>query len=76
MREELGQAAGSGARWEDALLVVSELGEDEVEVAVALVLVDLGEKLGLGPAGARLWWSRVLELSECPATCARRGFHD
>jgi hypothetical protein len=50
--EELGEAASAGARWEDALLVVAELGEDEVEVAVALVPVDLGEELGLGPAGA------------------------
>jgi hypothetical protein len=51
--EEFGQAPGSWAGWEDALLVVAELGQDQVEVAVALQLVDLGQQFGLGPAGAR-----------------------
>jgi hypothetical protein len=43
--EELGQFAGAGPGGQDALLVVAELFPDQVEVAFALVLVDLGEEL-------------------------------
>jgi hypothetical protein len=50
--EELGEAAGAGAGGQDALLVVAELGEDQVEVAIGLVLVDLVQQLGLRAAGA------------------------
>ena len=50
--EELGEAPGAGAGGQDALLVVAELGQDQAEVAVALVLVDLGQQLGLRAAGA------------------------
>ena len=50
--EELGEAPGSGAGGQDALLVVAELGQDQAEVAVAFVLVDLGQQLGLRAAGA------------------------
>ena len=42
--------AGAGAGGQDALLVVAELGQHELEVAVGLVLVDLGEQLGLSAA--------------------------
>ena len=50
--EELGEAPGAGAGGQDALLVVAELGQDQAEVAVALVLVDLGQQPGLRAAGA------------------------
>ena len=44
--------AGAGSGGHDAVLVVAELGQDELEVVVGLVLVDLGEQLGLGAARA------------------------
>ena len=50
--EELGEAARTGSGGQDALLVVAELGEDEFEVAVGLVLVDLSKQFGLSAAGA------------------------
>ena len=42
--EELGQAAGARPGGQNALLVVSELLQDELEIALALVLVDLGQQ--------------------------------
>ncbi|MCX4906463.1 hypothetical protein [Streptomyces sp. NBC_00878] len=51
--EEFGQSPGSWPGWEDALLVVAELFQNQVEVAVAFQLVDLGQQFGLGSAGAR-----------------------
>ena len=50
--EELGEVPGTGAGGQDALLVVAELSQDQAEVAVALVLVDLGQQFGLRAAGA------------------------
>jgi hypothetical protein len=47
--EELGKAPRTGAGREDALLVVPELVQHELDVALALVLVDLGKQLGLSP---------------------------
>ena len=44
--EELGELPGTGPGWHDALLVVAEFGPDQVQVPLAFVLVDLGEKLG------------------------------
>ena len=40
--EELGKLAGAWPGGHDALLVVAELGPDQLKVAVGLVLVDLG----------------------------------
>jgi hypothetical protein len=34
------------------LLIGAELGQDELEIALLFVAVDLGQELGLGPAGA------------------------
>ncbi len=50
--EELGQFPGSGAGGHDAVLVVAELCEDDLQVAAGLVLGDLGEEFALGAAGA------------------------
>ena len=49
--EKLGQLACPGPGGHDALLVVPELRPGQVEVAVGLVLVDLGQELGRGAAG-------------------------
>ena len=48
--EEVGQAAGAGAGGQDALLIVAELGQHELEFVVGLVLVDFGQQLRLGTA--------------------------
>ena len=48
--EELGEFAGTWSGGHDALLVVAELGPDQLQVAVGLVLVDLGQQLGLSAA--------------------------
>ena len=50
--KKLCQLAGAGPGGHDALLVVPELLPEQGEVAFAFMLVDLGEQLGLGPAGA------------------------
>jgi hypothetical protein len=49
--EEFGQAAGARPGGQDVPLVIAELGQHEFEVAVGFVLVDLGQQLGLSPAG-------------------------
>src|SRR6266542_590689 len=41
-REELDELAGAGASGQDAVLVVAELGEDQVQVALLFVFADLG----------------------------------
>ena len=48
--EEVGKAAGAGAGGQDALLIVAELGPEQVEFAVLLVFVDLGQQLRLSTA--------------------------
>jgi hypothetical protein len=48
--EELGQFMGARPGGHDSLLVVAELGPDQVQVAFALVLVDLRQQFGLGSA--------------------------
>src|SRR6266542_4132476 len=40
--EELDELAGAGASGQDAVLVVAELGEDQVQVALLFVFADLG----------------------------------
>lgn len=51
--EELDEFAGAGPGGQDALLVVAELSEGQLQVALPLVPVDLvGQQLGLGAAGA------------------------
>jgi hypothetical protein len=61
VREELRQLAGSRASGHDALLVVTELGPKQVQVALLLMLADFGEQLGLGTTrprnGAVRYWN-------------------
>ncbi|MFF4754982.1 hypothetical protein ACWD5R_33215 [Streptomyces sp. NPDC002514] len=49
--EEVGEAAGAGAGGQDALLVVSEFGQHQVQIALLFMVVDLGQQFGLGPPG-------------------------
>jgi hypothetical protein len=50
--KECGQLACSWPGGHDAVLVVAELGPDQVQVAVGLMLVDLGQQFRLGAAWA------------------------
>jgi hypothetical protein len=49
--EEVHQVAGARTRGKLSVLIASVPGQDEVLVALALLCVDLGGELGLGPPG-------------------------